>query len=52
MSDEAMGDEVYQPDANDEQDASEGPDLENTSTSGIWTRPSTRATPRRRSPTA
>jgi hypothetical protein len=30
MSDEAMGDEVYQPDARDEQDASQGPDLENT----------------------
>ncbi|MFG2892476.1 DUF5709 domain-containing protein [Streptomyces sp. NPDC048248] len=29
MSDEAMGDEVYQPDAQDEQDASQGPDLEN-----------------------
>lgn len=29
MSDEEMGDEVYQPDVGDEQDAREGPDLEN-----------------------
>ncbi|WP_030412768.1 hypothetical protein [Streptomyces sp. NRRL S-1448] len=29
MSDEAMGDEVYQPDTQDEQDAGRGPDPEN-----------------------